>query len=136
MEICYVDADHDTYGTAAQTTTTDVLCDEDMGHAVRMGDCCDSDERARPSQTSFFPTADACGSYDYDCNTSSELEGPSLNTCPDDCSGPCGGPSFRQGWVGAVPACGEVASWTDTCTSFGCPISCVGTGDMRTQRCR
>jgi hypothetical protein len=38
------------------------------GYVTVAGDCCDTDASAHPGQTAFFSSADACGSWDFDCD--------------------------------------------------------------------
>lgn len=62
----YRDADGDGYGT---TATTQYSCGATpSGYVKTAGDCCDSDNRARPGQTSAYTTANNCGSFDYNCD--------------------------------------------------------------------
>jgi Cys-rich repeat protein len=39
-------------------------------------DCCDTDPDARPTQQNFFPTANNCGDFDYDCVNDEEPFSP------------------------------------------------------------
>ena len=66
----YVDHDGDGYG---ETNKTIQFCEEPgaaapAGYVIQGGDCCDSDANAVPGQTKYFTSADACGSWDYNCN--------------------------------------------------------------------
>ena len=70
-------------------------------------DCCDFDSRAYPAEPKYYGTADACGSFDYDCNGKDDLEFPVVN-CQYGL--PCGGSGFDK----APPACGASATF-DTC---------------------
>jgi hypothetical protein len=62
-----VDYDGDHYGTSASIQRCGTTVPS--GYADKSGDCCDSDTNAHPGQTSYFTTADACGSFDYNCDT-------------------------------------------------------------------
>ncbi|MCB9641858.1 MAG: hypothetical protein H6728_02165 [Myxococcales bacterium] len=42
------------------------------------GDCCDVDAQAKPGQTGYFPTANACGSFDWNCDNKAT---PELTVC-------------------------------------------------------
>ena len=69
-ETWYVDHDHDGYG---DSNTTLKLCEEPGaaapgGYVNTGGDCCDGDAYAYPGATRYFTSADACGSYDYNCD--------------------------------------------------------------------
>lgn len=41
-------------------------------------DCCDSDSNAKPGQSSYFASKNNCGSWDYNCNGSTDKN---VNTC-------------------------------------------------------
>jgi len=66
----YVDHDGDGYGESNKTIK---FCEEPgaappTGYVSQGGDCCDSDANAIPGQTKYFTSADACGSWDYNCD--------------------------------------------------------------------
>ena len=66
----FVDHDGDGYGETAKTIQ---FCEEPgaappVGYVSQGGDCCDSDANAVPGQTKYFPSANACGSWDYNCD--------------------------------------------------------------------
>jgi hypothetical protein len=81
----YVDTDGDGYGA----TGTLHLCSAaggaaPPGYSAMTGDCCDSDPFANPGQTSWFDTADACDSWDYNCDGIVEAQyTPSGSPPPD-----------------------------------------------------
>ena len=80
----YLDQDGDGFGS-----TPVVVCDGDeppAGAAATGGDCCDTDPNVHPGQLAYFPTAAACGSYDYDCDGSEQPEDAS---CQLGCGVPC-----------------------------------------------
>jgi len=94
---CYIDNDRDTYGTGSAV----IFCDScPIGYASRTGDCCDRDAGAYPGAPGFHTTANACGSWDWNCDgviTKNACEGAtgcrltgSPVTCyfRDDCSSP------------------------------------------------
>jgi hypothetical protein len=67
----YTDADGDGYGSSSALR----LCNNSGAAAPRgfstvSGDCCDSDAFANPAVTfaTWFDYADACGSFDYNCD--------------------------------------------------------------------
>jgi hypothetical protein len=71
----YVDHDGDGYGESNKTIS---FCEDDgatppAGYVAQGGDCCDSDANAFPGQTKFFSAADACGSWDLNCDGMIEL---------------------------------------------------------------
>jgi hypothetical protein len=81
-------------------------------------DCCDYDSRANPGDTSYYSVADACGSFDYDCNGKLDAQYAQVN-----CQlgfFVCSGNGFDQ----APPACGVTATF-DTCNDavFVCTTS-------------
>ncbi len=66
----YVDHDGDGYG---ETNKTVQFCEEPgaaapAGYVTQGGDCCDADANAVPGQAKYFTSADACGSWDYNCD--------------------------------------------------------------------
>ncbi len=77
----YVDADGDGYGSSEQAH----FCQElgtppPNGYAAYAGDCCDLDTGANPAFNSalFLEMADACGSFDWNCDGQLEQE----KSCP------------------------------------------------------
>jgi hypothetical protein len=89
-------------------------------------DCCDTDGRAFPGETTFYTTPDTCGSFDYDCNGAND---PEFNKV--DCTlgvFVCNGSGFAQ----APPACGVAATF-DTCNL---EVICVTSQSQATQGCR
>jgi hypothetical protein len=68
--ISYLDADTDGYGVATTITRCDLT--PPSGYAARAGDCCDSDNNARPNQTTPSTTRNACNSFDWDCDGTEE----------------------------------------------------------------
>jgi hypothetical protein len=86
----FVDADGDGYGTAASARVCSTLnAPPPPGYAVLSGDCCDIDSGANPGlpANTYFQFADACGSFDWNCDGSVEQE----NACPTGvtCGGDC-----------------------------------------------
>jgi hypothetical protein len=72
----YLDSDGDGYGVGvgvSQCGTT-----PPTGYAKNAGDCCDTDANAHPGQAAYFTTADACGGFDYNCDSleTSQSNGP------------------------------------------------------------
>ena len=73
----YFDGDGDHYGTSVSIKRCGTSAPS--GYANQSGDCCDGDANAHPAQTEYFTTADACASYDYNCDgieTKQPLERP------------------------------------------------------------
>jgi hypothetical protein len=121
LETCYVDSDADTFRTSATVSSTDTACTS-SGHALASAalDCCDSDANARPTQTLYYSTVDACGSYDYNCSGTAErqLSTISSGSCTDDGTdtGTCAS-TPSSGWIGSVPACGSSGMRSGGCTT-------------------
>src|SRR5450631_2471187 len=66
----YADHDGDGYGETGKTIS---FCEVEgatppVGYVTQGSDCCDSDSNAFPGQTKYFTSADACGSWDYNCD--------------------------------------------------------------------
>ena len=116
----------------AATSEAGIFCDLDgdgyLSAASDCGgnDCCDNDARAHPGQTSFFTTADACSSFDYDCDGKTEPEYAQVNCTIAIFA--CNGSGFEQ----APPACGVVATY-DTC-NLG--LGCYTSQTQEAQGCR
>jgi hypothetical protein len=99
----YVDQDGDGYGTSSSLG----LCDEvssgpPPGYSTVSGDCCDSDPDANPgvAASMWFDYADACGSFDFNCDGVLEKE----YTCPTKSGSPpvsCGAACF----LGTIEGC-------------------------------
>ena len=89
----YTDADHDGYYTGSggiQCTTNSTTFNGRTYYSINNGadnypyivsgylggnDCCDTDANAYPGQTGWFTSADACGSFDYNCDGTIEQWG-------------------------------------------------------------
>jgi len=79
---CYYDGDGDGYGTnSSATRCVGSSCSNstDKYRADKSGDCCDSDSRAHPGQTSYYTAKNNCSSWDYNCSGAIEKS---------NCSGP------------------------------------------------
>jgi hypothetical protein len=116
----YHDEDDDTYGGAAED-----LCgiEAPLGYVTRDGDCCDSDANARPGQTSYFATARAgCGGFDYNCANGEEVGATACSMS-------------AEGWIGAIPQCGQSANWYGWICVMG-QCGCGVLRGTRTQGCR
>jgi hypothetical protein len=113
----YMDTDRDGYGL---TSTTISRCGTTVptGYATQGGDCCDSDETAHPGQTNTYPSANKCGSFDYNCdgNPTPKSNGPTdcgTLRCDENCnriegregSCTCGGDAPCT--IYSVAACGR-----------------------------
>ena len=143
--VCYPDADGDGYGDAAAAPVMRCGCVGNLSSNAT--DCCDADADTHPCSSPLCPfhvTANACGSYDYDCNGT--LEGrPRRNSDIFDTAANCpsGGGGFfcaptncrlASGWQGAVPPCGSTSP-IDLCSCAG--TSCVvGSSETDIRECR
>ena len=67
------DGDNDGYGSA--TVAAKCYCSQTGYYDVtNTDDCCDSSWSTKPGQTNYYPFANSCGSFDYDCSDSIEYE--------------------------------------------------------------
>lgn len=140
----YLDSDGDGFGAGA----VGYFCGapEAAGRTALVGDCCDSDNRAKPGQTNFFTTQRACGGWDFDCNGTTLLQDVSSDACQT--VGSCGTfdreCSESTGWAGSPPGCGVAGTYVTSCGSSPicnqstCPgcNACNAVTATRTQACR
>lgn len=140
----YVDGDGDNFGTG----TIGFFCGTaaPTGRSLNNTDCCDSDNRARPNQTTPQSTArTTCGGFDFNCNGTTTITFLGANACQSigacstgdrDCTG-------DTGWLGAQPACGATGTYVTvcgvsaTCAPSTCPgcVICNATTQTRPQTC-
>ena len=133
----FFDNDGDSYGVSNSS-----LCRCLPGEkftALQGGDCCDSDVRAKPLQSNWYPSAGGCGSFDFNCNSTLELEltaygGCNCNAILDVCTTAC---TYTPGWSKRVaglsqslPQCGGQGKYVS-----GCSATCLPTETARVQRC-
>jgi hypothetical protein len=109
-------------------------CDQDHDgfRALACGgtDCCDTDALARPNQTAYFTTADACGSFDYNCNGHDDPEFAENLACS-------GTVLSRQGGSGFIGTemCGQSGPY-GTCMAGGVLGCAPGGITTQTQACQ
>jgi hypothetical protein len=123
----------DTYGDAACSSAGSNYAMDYADNCRRINytgqlDCCNSDANAKPGQTSYFTTTNACGSWDYDCSGAVEKQYPSLGDatgCRETCD------TITEGWASSVPDCGQTGSWYYACDTK----LCVGETQSRMQAC-
>jgi hypothetical protein len=123
----------DTYGDAACSSAGSNYAMDFAYNCRRINytgqlDCCDSDANAKPGQTSYFTTTNACGSWDYNCSGAVEKQYPSLGDatgCHETCD------TITEGWVSSVPDCGQTGSWYYACDTK----LCIGKTQSMTQAC-
>lgn len=128
--------------------TPDVDCDADHdGHAsIECGgdDCCDFDADARPGAEPWHTDQNACGSYDYDCNSGTDQRFGLFGSCDFECSGipnevtPLA--TEQWGYLDIAPACGfgshaGVATACMTVVAGGLP-TCEPVVEPVLQECR
>ncbi len=76
----YTDSDGDGYGTGVvQSVCSGASLP--AGYAGNRSDCYDANANARPGQSSFFTTDRGDGSFDYNCDSSQELEISTVTQC-------------------------------------------------------
>jgi hypothetical protein len=103
----YLDSDGDGYGVG--TGISHCGTTPPTGYANNAGDCCDTDANAHPGQSAYFTTADACGSFDYNCDSQAT---PKSNG-PTDCGIPnCVVESGVCTYVNGCTCNGSCQVWT------------------------
>jgi hypothetical protein len=71
----FADVDGDGYGSAKTLRLCDGLdASPPAGYVTQAGDCCDSDAAAHPGTVDYFDSPDACGSFDFNCDGTYELQ--------------------------------------------------------------
>ena len=129
----YIDVDAD--GFSPDPNNYKCLCTPASPYTATdaTGDCCDRDPNVFPNQSAYFPSKNACGTWDYDCNTYEDFQYRSLVGCKGEFLS-CG--IAREGWTTTVPGCGGSGDWSTDCSGF-IGIGCAGSGgDTRTQGCK
>ncbi len=76
-QVFYVDADHDSFGDATGTIANGrakagCMGSPPIGFVADNTDCDDANSNAFPTQTAYFGTMRANGTYDYDCDGSED----------------------------------------------------------------
>ncbi|MBI5502779.1 MAG: hypothetical protein HY907_21215 [Deltaproteobacteria bacterium] len=129
----YLDDDGDGYGDALVAVCAAAA---PPGYADNPDDCCDTDFRVNPAQTSFFTVGFTCGSipllrFDYNCDGRNEQQYTAAGSCAPSGS-TC---DYVAGWTeDAVPACGASATFLTSCRSM--MGSCNEMTGARVQACR
>lgn len=102
---CFIDNDGDGYGGSASTQCSGSSCPS--GYFSTGGDCYDSNANAKPGQTGWFGSHRGDGSFDYNCDGSQTIEGPTCVTnLPSPISCTNSRPGGSGGWIGSAPGCG------------------------------
>lgn len=116
-------------------------CDEDgdgfESAACGGPDCCDTDPNVFPGQTGFFDAPSACGTWDFDCSGSVEVESDwPVSVCRyvnyDGGVRGCPGGSMPESWLDEAPECGEEGQRIASCTGECKPVGARAV----VQRCR
>jgi hypothetical protein len=162
----YPDADNDGHG-ALDAGVVQVCASSSStpppGFSSLADDCCDSDPLAFPGEGLYYPVADACGDFNYDCSATADPENPSVfagctfqTLCAANGEGyTCDESGFSPGWgadgpgaytsgAAVVPACGVSGALVTGCGSqtadpgtCGGPQSfCIFTAATTVQRCK
>lgn len=127
------DADADGYGVTASPKK---YCGDTVvppGFLSSKKDCCDTDASASPAQESFFATPNACGSFDYDCDTGLQREYLAVSTTCHHSDQTCSVDS--KGFESPLPACGESGTLILSCLYHPSTDACSNVKRTRTQRC-
>ena len=91
-------------------------CDEDgdgfEAEACGGPDCCDTDPNVHPGQEGFFDAPSTCGTWDFDCSGSVEVENDwPVSVCRyvnyDGGVRGCPGGHMAESWLDTEPDCGE-----------------------------
>ncbi|MBW2258271.1 MAG: putative metal-binding motif-containing protein, partial [Deltaproteobacteria bacterium] len=125
--------DYDGDGYYPPGAARECWCEENWGSgytATLPNDCYDLNYFVHPGQGSYFTDHRGDGSYDYNCNYSTERLYPNIaTTCTF--SGSSLSCSGSSGWDGSPPACGVSEVWIDDCSFdtgnliFGCVLPCA-----------
>jgi hypothetical protein len=127
----YYDGDSDAYGIPGA-----VECWCEMGSYPYTGltsnDCYDANDAANPANTSYHTSDRGDGSYDYDCNgsTQKQYEGISGGCAWDIIDISCD--SNGEGWESFVPACGSADLYIASCDAaydYLCYLGCLLTAN-------
>ena len=131
----YADADEDGFGSdGAPKAVCGTTPPAD--HVLQAGDCCDTDPRARPTNTSSYANANECGSFDYNCDGEAKPAATQVGSCHSH-AGACNGSEGPSGWSGGIPACGESGSHIECETQGTAPSQwCGSETSRRVQSCR
>jgi hypothetical protein len=131
----YHDGDSDGYGSS--TMAGKCLCSKTGAYKVTdKTDCYDGNGNAHPYQAGWFTGHRGDGSFDYDCNGSSDKHWPQVaSSCTlslEVCSG-------TAGWSGSAPACGSGGTWRQNChwvfDPFGGKVGCYFDDSSKIQEC-
>lgn len=121
----YVDADGDGFGVnGARECWCSAGAESYPFASTNANDCYDDNPNAKPGQTRYFSGHRGDGSFDYDCNNSSQRRwGQSSPGCFVSGVGCNGG----DGWINGVPNCGQSGQYQDDCglDLFALALGCI-----------
>jgi hypothetical protein len=136
----YIDADADNYAPNATkyfSTSSSWSGYRRVSLASGTNDCYDSNANAKPGQTSYFTSHRGDGSFDYDCNGSTDYQyGSTLYSCNQ--SG-CDAHHYTvtSGWATSNPGCGVSGYYyTASIPGYCVSTSCSYSSSSPTQACR
>jgi len=134
-DFCYVDEDGDRYDPGSGTKKCQA------NSQIAGTDCCDSDDRAYPGESTYYTSTNNCGSWDYDCNSSTSknsdcskqtVEKSSANSCYN--KDKCGYTSYTRYITcteesAGTASCGQSHSYhychSNTCYGYNAENECV-----------
>ena len=125
------DQDGDGYGIAGDSQCLCVATAPYTG--TQTGDCCDTDDRARPSATAWFTSVNKCGSFDFNCDGVLSQQYTATGSCRffDFPFNLC---ETDAGWIGSTPNCGITGDYLTNCPlGF---LQCRQTTAKTVQGCR
>jgi len=132
LKTYYADGDGDGYGNKSQVVGTCLCPSKATGKVESHNDCCDSDNGSHPGATTGKTSANACGSYDWDCDgTVQKTSDTSVSAGCGYRAVSCGG--AHVGWADSVPGCGESHTWYDDGCGDWAP--CPQDNHQETQKC-
>ncbi len=139
--LCYRDADGDGWGSGplVRVCPQTEFAGCPPGYVDRSGDCCDSDSRARPGQTTSYDTPrTGCGGWDFDCDgTVRARYGVTSGSCEASSSTACTAASsrVRPGFTTTV-ACGITGEFIGGCNWHIRDRECNYRQTLTRQSCR
>lgn len=143
--LSYPDVDGDGFGASNGAAGGYCGVNPPAGRSATKNDCCDSDSRARPGQTTYFDTQrTGCGGFDFNCDAAESKQDESAYACKTNGScaeSDCGG---GTGWAtSTAPECGTSATYVTQCSfktySGSSPCAggfyCASVDEQRSQAC-
>ncbi len=117
-QVYYRDSDKDGFGDPNGSAC---LCGPTEEYPTREGgDCCDTAARTHPDVTEFFTEANACDSFDYNCDEEEQKQHTALLECIYHSETQCEKIPETGGWNETIPECGENGLFIQGCTVRFC----------------